>query len=62
MWPDIVELEAEVEKWLEDLQTALFARAASYIDLIAEQGLLLAEPYTKQLDGKLRELGHRGRS
>jgi hypothetical protein len=51
-----VELEPEVEKWLESLPTALFARAAFYVDLLAEQGPLLGEPYTKQLDGKLREL------
>lgn len=51
-----VELEPEVETWLEDLATPLFARAAFYIDLLAEQGPLLGEPYTKQLDGKLREL------
>jgi hypothetical protein len=51
-----VELEPEVEKWLEGLPTPLFARAAFYIDLLAEQGPLLGEPYTKQLDGKLREL------
>jgi hypothetical protein len=49
-----VELEPEVEKWLEGLPTPLFARAAFYIDLLAEQGPLLGEPYTKQLDGKLR--------
>ncbi|NES13854.1 MULTISPECIES: type II toxin-antitoxin system RelE/ParE family toxin [Micromonospora] len=51
-----VELEPEVEKWLESLPTALFARAAFYVDLLAEHGPLLGEPYTKQLDGKLREL------
>jgi hypothetical protein len=51
-----VELEPEVRRWLERLPTALFARAAFYIDLLAEQGPLLGEPYTKQLDGKLREL------
>lgn len=51
-----VELEPEVEKWLESLPTALFARAAFYVDLLAEYGPLLGEPYTKQLDGKLREL------
>lgn len=51
-----VELEPEIEKWLEGLPTPLFARAAFYIDLLAEQGALLGEPYTKQLDGKLREL------
>ncbi|MFC7546060.1 type II toxin-antitoxin system RelE/ParE family toxin [Plantactinospora sp. GCM10030261] len=52
----VVELEPEVEKWLEGLPTVLFARAAFYVDLLAEQGPLLGEPYTKQLDGKLREL------
>jgi hypothetical protein len=29
---------------------------AFYIDLLADQGPLLGEPYTRQLDGKLREL------
>jgi len=52
----VVELEPEVEKWLESLPSALFARAAFYVDLLAEQGPLLGEPYTKQLDRKLREL------
>jgi phage-related protein len=51
-----VELEPEVRDWLEELPTAQFARAAFYIDLLADQGPLLGEPYTKQLDGKLREL------
>lgn len=34
----------------------MFARAAFYVDLLSEHGPLLGEPYTKQLDGKLREL------
>lgn len=51
-----VELEPEVREWLEGLPTVHFARAAFYVDLLAEQGVLLGEPYTKQLDGKLREL------
>jgi hypothetical protein len=51
-----VELEPEVEKWLESLPIAQFAHAAFYVDLLAEQGPLLGEPYTKQLDRKLREL------
>ncbi|GAA0952360.1 type II toxin-antitoxin system RelE/ParE family toxin [Nonomuraea longicatena] len=29
---------------------------AFYIDLLAAEGALLGEPYTRQLDGKLREL------
>jgi phage-related protein len=44
-----VELEPEVQKWLNELRTAQFATAAFYVDL-------LSEPYTRQLDGKLREL------
>ncbi|WP_433347792.1 type II toxin-antitoxin system RelE/ParE family toxin [Micromonospora sp. CA-111912] len=31
-------------------------RAAFYVDLLANRGALLGEPYTEQLDGKLREL------
>jgi hypothetical protein len=51
-----VELEPEVRDWLEALSTAHFARTAFYIDLLADQGPLLDEPYTRQLDGRLREL------
>ena len=51
-----VELEPEVQQWLEELTTVQFARVAFYIDLLADEGPLLGEPYTKQLDGKLREL------
>ncbi|WP_245878710.1 type II toxin-antitoxin system RelE/ParE family toxin [Streptosporangium subroseum] len=35
----------------EDQETASF-----YVDLLAERGVLLDEPYTRQLRGKLREL------
>jgi hypothetical protein len=51
-----VELEPEVRAWLEGLTTAKFATSAFYVDLLAEHGPLLGEPYTRQLDGKLREL------
>lgn len=51
-----VELEPEVRSWLEGLSTADFATAAFYVDLLGERGVLLGEPYTRQLDGKLREL------
>ena len=54
-WGD-VELEPEVRDWLETLATSHFGAAAFYIDLLAEQGPLLGEPYTKQLSGTLREL------
>jgi hypothetical protein len=51
-----IELEGEVRDWLEGLSGAEFGHVAFYIDLLAERGVLLSEPYTKQLDGKLREL------
>jgi hypothetical protein len=51
-----VELEPEVRDWLEQLPSAQFAHAAFYVDLLADEGLLLGEPYTRQLGGKLREL------
>ncbi|MBB5775535.1 type II toxin-antitoxin system RelE/ParE family toxin [Nonomuraea jabiensis] len=51
-----VEVEPEVREWLEKLSAESFARAAFYIDLLAAEGPLLGEPYTRQLDGKLREL------
>lgn len=51
-----VELEPEIKDWLESLSTTHFARAAFYIDLLADEGPLLGDPYTRQLDGKLREL------
>jgi hypothetical protein len=51
-----VELEPEVREWLGGLTTQQFATSAFYIDLLADHGPLLGEPYTRQLDGKLREL------
>jgi len=51
-----VELEAEVADWIERLPAAEFGRAEFYIDLLAERGPLLDQPYTRQLRGKLREL------
>jgi len=33
-----------------------FGQAAFYVDLLAERGVHLGEPYTRQLWGKLREL------
>ena len=51
-----IELELEVRDWLEKLPAAHFATAAFYVELLAEYGPLLGEPYTRQLDGKLREL------
>jgi hypothetical protein len=51
-----VELEPEVDRWFDTLSPEDQGTAAFYVDLLAERGVLLGEPYTRQLDGKLREL------
>lgn len=51
-----VELEPEVRDWDLALDEANQARCQFNIDRLAETGPLLDEPFTKQLDGKLREL------
>jgi hypothetical protein len=50
------ELEPEVADWLEGLDDQRWAQAMFHLDLLEERGALLGEPYTRQLDGKLREL------
>ena len=51
-----VELEAEVGDWYLALDDEDQARVEFHIDRLAQEGPLLDEPHTKQLDGKLREL------
>jgi hypothetical protein len=52
----VVELEPEVEEWLTGLPDDEFGQAERYIDLLAEEGVHLTEPFSRQLSGKLREL------
>ncbi|MET9437768.1 type II toxin-antitoxin system RelE/ParE family toxin [Streptomyces sp. NPDC006551] len=51
-----VEVEPEVEKWFLGLSHNHRGTVAFYVDLLADQGAHLGEPYTKQLSGKVREL------
>lgn len=51
-----VELEPEVDEWIDTLDQDGQTTVAFYVDLLAERGVLLGEPYTRQFDGKLREL------
>ncbi len=51
-----VEVHPEVATWIDALDEQAFGRVVRYIDLLAERGPLLDEPYTRQLRGKLREL------
>ena len=51
-----VEVEPEVRDWYLALEENDQARVRFHIDRLEEAGPLLDEPYTRQLDGKLREL------
>ena len=51
-----VELEDEIRDWYRGLSEENQARVGFHVDRLGELGPLLDEPYTKQLDGKLREL------
>ncbi|MEU3163809.1 type II toxin-antitoxin system RelE/ParE family toxin [Streptosporangium sp. NPDC006930] len=51
-----MELEPEVDEWFDTLDQERQETAAFYVDLLADRGVLLDEPYTRQLRGKLREL------
>jgi hypothetical protein len=51
-----VEVEPEVRSWLEALSDRDFGRADFLVGLLAEQAETLGEPYTRHLDGKVREL------
>lgn len=51
-----IEIEPEVDAWLDSLPARSFGRVERYIDLLAERGVDLGEPHSRQLWGKLREL------
>ncbi|MEV0028917.1 type II toxin-antitoxin system RelE/ParE family toxin [Nocardia sp. NPDC050793] len=51
-----VELEPEVVRWFRSLSHDDQETATFYVDPLAQRGALLGEPYTRQLNGKLREL------
>lgn len=55
MWGE-VELEPEVRDWFLALEDTDAARVRFHVDRLVDLGPVLDEPYTRQLDGKLREL------
>ncbi len=56
MSPWSVELEPEVEQWLESLPAGLFAAAAVRVDHLAEHGAALRMPRSRSLGEGLFEL------
>jgi phage-related protein len=51
-----------VAEFVDSLPIEVQAKVLRLIDLLANYGVLLKEPYTKQIKGKLRELRITGRS
>lgn len=51
-----IEAEREVTEWLLSLDDEAFGQAERYIDLLADEGVHLSEPFSRHLRGKLREL------
>lgn len=51
-----VEVEPEVRSWLNSLTDRDFGRVDFLVGLLAERAETLGEPYTRHLDGKVREL------
>jgi len=43
-------------EFLDDLPVDTRAKVVKLLDLLTEQGVLLKEPYTRQIKGKIREL------
>ena len=51
-----VEVEPEVSVWLDSLSDRDFGRVDFLVGVLAERAETLGEPYTRHLDGKVREL------
>jgi len=45
-----------LEKFLDDLPAASRVKVSRLLDFLAEQGVLLKEPYTRHIRNKIREL------
>ncbi|MEU2395361.1 type II toxin-antitoxin system RelE/ParE family toxin [Streptomyces sp. NPDC007369] len=51
-----LELEPELRAWLESLPTSHFRAVERHADRLAESPTTLGEPYSRHLDGAVREL------
>ncbi|WP_326825449.1 type II toxin-antitoxin system RelE/ParE family toxin [Streptosporangium sp. NBC_01639] len=52
----VIEIEPEIQSWLEALSERDYVKVEALADLLAEQAETLNEPYSRHLGGKLREL------
>ncbi|MEV1010420.1 type II toxin-antitoxin system RelE/ParE family toxin [Streptomyces sp. NPDC049881] len=51
-----IEVEPEVRTWLETLPRERYRAVERHVDRLAESPTTLGEPYTRHLEGPLREL------
>ncbi|MFG2293958.1 type II toxin-antitoxin system RelE/ParE family toxin [Streptomyces sp. NPDC048603] len=51
-----IEIEPEVQQWLELLSDQHYDKAERAADMLAAEPTTLAEPYSRHLGGKVREL------
>ncbi|AUY54099.1 type II toxin-antitoxin system RelE/ParE family toxin [Streptomyces sp. CB01881] len=51
-----IEIEPEVRQWLELLPDARYDKVERAVDMLASRPTTLAEPYSRHLGGKVREL------
>ncbi|MFE2498316.1 type II toxin-antitoxin system RelE/ParE family toxin [Streptomyces scopuliridis] len=54
--PWCIEIEPEVRQWLELLSDAQYDKVEWAVDLLVAEPTTLAEPYSRHLGGKVREL------
>src|SRR5512139_3698304 len=52
----VIEIEPEVETWLDSLPDRAFGRVRAYVELLAEEAETLSEPYARYLGDGVREL------
>ncbi|MFC9993256.1 type II toxin-antitoxin system RelE/ParE family toxin [Nocardia sp. NPDC127526] len=57
--PYAIELEPEVRAWLDTLTKAEYRAVEFKVDRLADSPTTLGEPWTRQLDGPVRELRFR---
>ncbi|MFI0357485.1 type II toxin-antitoxin system RelE/ParE family toxin [Actinomadura sp. 9N407] len=54
--PYTIEVEPEVVIWLDSLSDHDYGRVEFYADILADNAETLGEPYSRHLEGKVREL------
>ncbi|WP_233510443.1 hypothetical protein [Actinomadura craniellae] len=54
----VIELEPEVEAWLDSLNDREYGRVLAYAEILAEEAATLGEPYSRHLGDRVRGTAH----